>query len=48
LALAKGKPVALRVLHTNVQARSLYEKLGFKEFGEIETHVYMRLDPSGR
>jgi ribosomal protein S18 acetylase RimI-like enzyme len=46
-ALAKGKPVTLRVLHANIRARLLYERLGFREFRRIETHVYLRLDPTG-
>jgi ribosomal protein S18 acetylase RimI-like enzyme len=45
-ALARGTPVTLRVLHVNTEARSLYERLGFREFRTIETHVYMRLDPT--
>jgi ribosomal protein S18 acetylase RimI-like enzyme len=41
---ATGKPVTLRVLHTNPRARSLYERLGFQAFREIETHAYLRAD----
>jgi ribosomal protein S18 acetylase RimI-like enzyme len=41
---AAGKPVTLRVLHTNPRARSLYERLGFQAFREIETHAYLRAD----
>jgi ribosomal protein S18 acetylase RimI-like enzyme len=44
-ARAGGKPVTLRVLHANTEARSLYERLGFREFRRIETHAYFRLDP---
>lgn len=45
-AVARGTPVTLRVLHANTEARSLYERLGFRELRTIETHVYMRLDPT--
>jgi ribosomal protein S18 acetylase RimI-like enzyme len=41
-ALASGKPLSLRVLHVNQRARSLYERLGFAPFKEIETHTYLR------
>jgi ribosomal protein S18 acetylase RimI-like enzyme len=41
-ALASGKPLSLRVLHVNQRARSLYERLGFRPFKEIETHTYLR------
>jgi len=44
-ARAGGKPLTLRVLHANTEARSLYERLGFREFRRIETHAYFRLDP---
>jgi ribosomal protein S18 acetylase RimI-like enzyme len=40
-----GKPLTLRVLHANHRARALYERLGFKQFREIETHVYFRARP---
>jgi ribosomal protein S18 acetylase RimI-like enzyme len=42
-----GKPLTLRVLHVNGRARALYERLGFRPFKEIETHVYLRWSPSG-
>ena len=41
-----GKPVTLRVLHANHRARALYERLGFEQFREIETHAYFRARPS--
>jgi GNAT superfamily N-acetyltransferase len=37
--------VALRVLRTNVAARSLYERLGFVAFRETDVRVYLRADP---
>jgi ribosomal protein S18 acetylase RimI-like enzyme len=40
-SLAKNKPVRLQVLKIN-PARNLYEKLGFKVFGETGTHFLMR------
>ncbi len=40
-----GKPVTLRVLHSNPRATRLYELLGFKTVRAIETHTYMRADP---
>lgn len=44
---AAGKPLTLRVLHVNERAQTLYERLGFRPFKEIETHVYLRWSPSG-
>lgn len=41
-AIASGKPLTLRVLHVNESARFLYERLGFRPFKEIETHIYLR------
>jgi len=38
---SKNKPVRLQVLKVN-PARQLYEKLGFRVFGETETHFLMR------
>lgn len=47
-AAASGKPLALRVLRVNERARSLYERLGFRPFKEIETHTYLRWEgPTG-
>jgi len=43
-AVAAGKPLSLRVLHVNDRARALYERLGFRQFKEIETHAYLRWD----
>jgi ribosomal protein S18 acetylase RimI-like enzyme len=42
-----GKPLTLRVLHVNGRARAFYERLGFRPFKEIETHVYLRWSASG-
>jgi ribosomal protein S18 acetylase RimI-like enzyme len=42
---AAGKPVTLRVLRTNPRAQSLYERLGFRSFREIDTDTYLRADP---
>jgi ribosomal protein S18 acetylase RimI-like enzyme len=47
-AAAIGKPVTLRVLHTNPRARALYERLGFQSFREIKTHTYLRANPRPR
>jgi ribosomal protein S18 acetylase RimI-like enzyme len=41
-AARAGKPVELRVLKTNPNARRLYERLGFIVFDEIDTHYWMR------
>lgn len=43
---ASDKPVTLRVLRTNPRAATLYTRLGFEPFREIETHVYLRREPS--
>jgi ribosomal protein S18 acetylase RimI-like enzyme len=43
-AVAAGKPLSLRVLRVNERARSLYERLGFSPFREIETHTYLSWD----
>lgn len=43
-----GKPVTLRVLHSNPRAEALYERLGFTRFRTIETHAYLRADPPSR
>jgi ribosomal protein S18 acetylase RimI-like enzyme len=45
---ASGKPVTLRVLHTNPRAEALYVRLGFTRFRTIETHAYLRADPPAR
>lgn len=37
----QGKPVALRVLKSNILARNLYQRLGFGVTGENETHYIM-------
>ena len=44
--LARGRPVELGVLKVNVDARRLYERLGFRVTGETETHYNMRAEPS--
>jgi len=41
-AAQANKPVELRVLRTNPDARRLYERLGFTVFDETETHIWMR------
>ena len=43
---AVGKPVTLRVLHTDPRARALYERLGFRSYRESDTHTYLRAQPS--
>lgn len=43
---AARTPLTLRVLHVNLRARALYERLGFQPFKEIATHAYLRRDPS--
>jgi ribosomal protein S18 acetylase RimI-like enzyme len=43
---ASDKPVTLRVLRTNPRASTLYTRLGFGPFREIETHIYLRREPS--
>jgi ribosomal protein S18 acetylase RimI-like enzyme len=40
-----GKPVRLQVEQMNVQARRLYERLGFTTTGENLTHVQMEYRP---
>jgi ribosomal protein S18 acetylase RimI-like enzyme len=47
-ATTAGKPLTLRVLHVNKGARALYERLGFRPFKEIETHVYLRWSASDK
>ena len=42
--LARGRPVELDVLKVNVDARRLYERLGFRASGETETHYHMRAE----
>ena len=39
-----GIPVKLQVLKVNVDARRLYERLGFERYNETETHLLMRWD----
>jgi ribosomal protein S18 acetylase RimI-like enzyme len=43
-AASRQKPLTLRVLHINQRARTLYERLGFQPFREIETHSYLYWD----
>jgi ribosomal protein S18 acetylase RimI-like enzyme len=40
-AQRENKPVALQVLKTNTRARILYQRLGFSDCGETETHYRM-------
>ena len=44
--LALGRPVELGVLKVNVDARRLYERLGFRVTGDTETHYHMRAEPA--
>lgn len=49
--VAQGRRVELDVLKANVDARRLYERLGFRVTGETETHYRMRAEstrPDGR
>ena len=46
-AHAAGLPLFLQVLRGN-PARRLYERLGFRETGETESHIRMRIDPPER
>lgn len=39
---SKGLPVTLSVLKVNLDARRLYEKLGFDLIGETDTHYQMK------
>jgi RimJ/RimL family protein N-acetyltransferase len=41
-ATGRGVPVELQVIKANQPARRLYERLGFAEIGETETHYLMR------
>jgi len=45
-ASARGKPVALMVLKTNIAARSLYQRLGFGITGENVTHYILSNEPA--
>ena len=42
--LARGHPVEFRVMKVNVDARRLYERLGFRASGDTETHYNMRAE----
>ncbi len=42
-ARADGKPLRLRVLHRNDRARRLYQRLGFVQIGETDTHYEMQV-----
>ena len=44
--LARGCPVELDVLKVNVDARRLYERLGFRVTAETERHYHMRAEPA--
>ena len=39
-----GLPVRLRVLKANPRAAAFYRRLGFREIGDIDTHVLMEMD----
>ena len=41
-AVSLGLPLRLRVLKAN-RAITLYERLGFREYGETETHIQMEI-----
>lgn len=43
---AQNKPVNLEVLHKNLRAKALYEKLGFIVTSQSETHFQMRWQSS--
>jgi GNAT superfamily N-acetyltransferase len=43
-AAARQRPLRLRVLHQN-RARTLYERLGFRQYGITETHYLMEKTP---
>ncbi len=43
--LARGRPVELAVLKVNVDARRLYERLGFRVTCETDSHYHMRAEP---
>ncbi|MBI1371345.1 MAG: GNAT family N-acetyltransferase [Phycisphaera sp.] len=43
---AAPRPVTLRVLKSNPDARRLYERLGFELTHEIDTHHYFRFNPA--
>lgn len=44
-AQARGRGVHLHVLHANVAARRLYERLGFRVDGDTGSHLHMRRAP---
>lgn len=44
-AAGLGKPVALQVLKGNIQARNLYQRLGFGVTGENDTHYILAYEP---
>ena len=44
--LARGRPVELRVMKVNADARRLYERLGFRVIDDNETHYHMRAEPA--
>jgi ribosomal protein S18 acetylase RimI-like enzyme len=46
-ARAMGVPAALQVLHANLRAQRLYERLGFRVTGSDDTHVRMRAHDDG-
>jgi ribosomal protein S18 acetylase RimI-like enzyme len=44
--LARGRPVELRVMKVNADARRLYERLGFRVIDDNEKHYHVRAEPS--
>jgi ribosomal protein S18 acetylase RimI-like enzyme len=40
-----GRPLTLRVLHVNLRARALYERLGFRPDGGDDLHTALRWEP---
>jgi len=46
-SVATGKPIHLSVFHLNVDARRLYERLGFREVSATERDVQMIWTPPG-
>jgi hypothetical protein len=44
----QGKPLTLRVLHSNPRAAKLYASFGFEPFEETATHTRMRAHAAAR
>ena len=45
-ASTRGRGLHLHVLHTNLAARRLYERLGFRADGDTGMHLHMRRAPA--